>query len=58
MVSFHARAASRSPQTTQMNLGNQLRLHRTGFQRFSNVAQFRSTPIVIGEADPELRRAR
>ena len=36
-----------------MNLGNQLRLHRTGFNTVAASLQFKQTPIVITEADPD-----
>jgi xylan 1,4-beta-xylosidase len=54
MVSFHAKGGvAITGGHVQMNLGNQMRLHRTGFSAVSNVAQFRTTPIVISEADPD-----
>ena len=54
MVSFHAKGGvSTAPGYVQMNLGNQLRLHRTGFDAVARSAMFESTPIVISEADPD-----
>jgi xylan 1,4-beta-xylosidase len=53
MVSFHAKGGvAISDGHLQMNLGNQLRLHRTGFDAVRRSA-FASTPIVISEADPD-----
>jgi xylan 1,4-beta-xylosidase len=54
MVSFHAKGgAAIVGGHVEMNLGNQLRLHRTGFNAVAAVPQFRTTPIVITEADPD-----
>jgi xylan 1,4-beta-xylosidase len=36
-----------------MDLGNQLRLHRAGFEAVAASAAFSRTPIVISEADPD-----
>ncbi len=53
MVSFHAKGGvSITNDHVQMNLGSQLRLHRTGFDAVSRSA-FAATPIVISEADPD-----
>jgi xylan 1,4-beta-xylosidase len=53
MVSFHAKGSvSITNGHVQMNLGNQLRLHRTGFDVVKRSA-FAETPIVISEADPD-----
>jgi xylan 1,4-beta-xylosidase len=53
MVSFHAKGSvSITNGHVQMNLGNQLRLHRTGFDAVKRSA-FAETPIVISEADPD-----
>src|SRR6185503_2623360 len=54
MVSFHAKGGvAITGGHVQMNLGNQMRLHRTGFSAVAAVTQFRNTPIVISEADPD-----
>jgi len=54
MVSFHAKGGVTTTNGhAQLDLGNQLRLHRTGFQTVSNSAAFARTPIVISEADPD-----
>ena len=37
----------------QMDLGNQLRLHRAGFNAVAAFPQFKQTPIYITEADPD-----
>lgn len=53
MVSFHAKGGvSIVSDHVQMSLGNQLRLHRTGFDVVARSA-FPSAPIVISEADPD-----
>lgn len=53
MVSFHAKGGvSAANGYVQMNLGAQLRLHRSGFQAVTSSA-FATTPIVISEADPD-----
>jgi xylan 1,4-beta-xylosidase len=53
MVSFHAKGGvfliDGHP---QMDLGNQLRLHRAGFEAVAASA-FKAAPIVISEADPD-----
>ncbi len=54
MVSFHAKGGvSLVDGHVQMNLGNQLRLHRFGFDTVKSSGRFANTPIVISEADPE-----
>jgi xylan 1,4-beta-xylosidase len=54
MVSFHAKGGvSLTNGNVQMDLGNQLRLHRAGFEAVSSSARFARTPIVISEADPD-----
>jgi xylan 1,4-beta-xylosidase len=54
MVSFHAKGgAAVTDGHVQLDLGNQLRLHRTGFEAVARSAAFASTPIVISEADPD-----
>ncbi len=53
MVSFHAKGGvSLSDGHVQMDLGNQLRLHRSGFAAVAS-SRFAHTPIVISEADPD-----
>jgi xylan 1,4-beta-xylosidase len=54
MISFHAKGgAAIAAGHVELNLGNQLRLHRTGFTAVAAVPQFKQTPIVITEADPD-----
>jgi xylan 1,4-beta-xylosidase len=54
MVSFHAKGGvSVTNGHVQMDLGNQLRLHRAGFDAVAKSAMFARTPIVISEADPD-----
>jgi xylan 1,4-beta-xylosidase len=54
MVSFHAKGGvTLADRQVQMDLGNQLRLHRAGFEAVAASAQFARTPIVISEADPD-----
>jgi len=54
MVSFHAKGgAGIVDGHVQLDLGNQLRLHRTGFEAVRRSGVFASTPIVITEADPD-----
>jgi xylan 1,4-beta-xylosidase len=54
MVSFHAKGGVIiADDHVQMNLGNQLRLHRAGFDAVTRSQAFKTTPIVISEADPD-----
>jgi xylan 1,4-beta-xylosidase len=54
MVSFHAKGGvTIEDEHVQMDLGNQLRLHRAGFDAVRRSAVFARTPIVISEADPD-----
>ena len=54
MVSFHAKGGVRlTDGHAQMDLGNQLSLHRAGFDAVAASAMFAKTPIVISEADPD-----
>lgn len=54
LVSFHAKGGVTVTQGhLQMDLGNQLRLHRSGFEAVAAFAPFKATPIYITEADPE-----
>lgn len=53
MVSFHAKGGvTFKDGLVQMNLGNQLSLHRAGFEAVAQSA-FARAPIVISEADPD-----
>jgi xylan 1,4-beta-xylosidase len=53
LVSFHAKGSvAISGDHIEMDLGNQLRLHRAGFSAVA-LSQFKSTPIYITEADPD-----
>jgi xylan 1,4-beta-xylosidase len=53
LVSFHAKGGvTVADGHVRMNLGNQLRLHRSGFDAVAASA-FARTPIVISEADPD-----
>ena len=54
MVSFHAKGGTALVDGhVEMSLGNQLRLHQTGFSKVAAVPVFKQTPIVISEADPD-----
>jgi xylan 1,4-beta-xylosidase len=54
LVTFHAKGGVALTQGhVQMDLGNQLRLHRSGFAAVAAFAQFQKTPIYITEADPD-----
>src|SRR5690606_3366301 len=59
LVTFHAKGGvdvsgeDISSEHVQMDLGNQLRLHRSGFQVVGASETFAKTPIVISEADPD-----
>jgi xylan 1,4-beta-xylosidase len=53
-IAFHAKGGVRLVDGhVQMNLGNQMRLHRRGFGAVADVPLYRNTPIVVGEADPD-----
>ncbi len=53
-VTFHAKGGvAIADGHVEMDLGNQLRLHRAGFQAVAAVSQFKTTPIYITEADPD-----
>jgi xylan 1,4-beta-xylosidase len=53
-VSFHAKGGvTVTDGHVQMDLGNQLRLHRAGFDAVAASKKFAHTPIVITEADPD-----
>jgi xylan 1,4-beta-xylosidase len=54
LVSFHAKGGvTLVDEHVQMDLGNQLRLHRAGFEAVVQSPEFSSTPVVISEADPD-----
>ena len=54
LISFHAKGGTAVVNGhVRMDLGNQLRLHRSGFNIVAGFAQYRSKPIVVGEADPD-----
>jgi xylan 1,4-beta-xylosidase len=54
MVSFHAKGGvTLTDDHVQMDLGNQLSLHRSGFEAVAKSAAFARTPVVISEADPD-----
>ena len=53
-IGFHAKGGTRLVDGhVQMNLGNQLRLHRSGFAKVAQFPKYKNTPIIIGEADPD-----
>jgi xylan 1,4-beta-xylosidase len=54
LVSFHSKGGVEMVGGhVQMNLRNQLAQHRDGFAIVAEFPQYRSTPIVISEADPD-----
>jgi len=54
LISFHAKGGTAVVSGhVRMDLGNQLRLHRSGFNIVAGFTQYRSKPIVVGEADPD-----
>ena len=54
LITFHAKGGvTVEGDHVQMNLGGQLRAHRTGFNAVAAFPQFQQTPIYITEADPE-----
>ena len=54
LVTFHAKGGvAMTGDHVEMDLGNQLRLHRAGFAAVAAVPQFGRTPIYITEADPD-----
>ncbi|MES1185232.1 MAG: hypothetical protein ABUL60_15580 [Myxococcales bacterium] len=54
LVTFHAKGGvDITDDHVQMNLGNQLRLHRLGFKAVAALPQLTQTPIYITEADPD-----
>jgi xylan 1,4-beta-xylosidase len=54
LVTFHAKGGvAVVGDHVEMSLGNQLRLHRAGFNAVAAVAPFKQTPIYVTEADPD-----
>jgi xylan 1,4-beta-xylosidase len=54
LVTFHAKGGvAVAGDHVEMDLGNQLRLHRAGFDAVAAFPQFSATPIYITEADPD-----
>ena len=54
LVTFHAKGGvAVAGDHVQMDLGNQLRLHRAGFEAVAAFPQLAQTPIYITEADPD-----
>ena len=54
LVTFHAKGGVAITEGhVEMDLGNQLRLHRAGFNSVATFSQFKQTPIYITEADPD-----
>ena len=54
LVTFHAKGGvGIVGDHVEMDLGNQLRLHRAGFNAVAAVPQFSQTPIYVTEADPD-----
>ena len=54
MVSFHAKGGvTVTGGHVEMNLGHQLQLHSDGFKAVAAFPQYKHTPIVISEADPD-----
>jgi len=53
-IGFHAKGGVALDEGhVRMNLGSQLRIHRRGFGIVADFPQYRNTPIIIGEADPD-----
>jgi len=54
LVTFHAKGGvAVSGDHVEMDLGNQLRLHQSGFNAVAAFSQFKLTPIYVTEADPD-----
>jgi xylan 1,4-beta-xylosidase len=54
LVTFHAKGGvALSGGHPQMDLGNQLRIHRDAFTTIASFPKYKQTPIVITEADPD-----
>src|SRR6185369_461254 len=53
-ITFHAKGAPRVVDGhVRMGIGNQLRAIDNGFRIIASFPEFRATPIIIGESDPE-----
>jgi xylan 1,4-beta-xylosidase len=53
-LAFHAKGNPKFIDgRVQMGIANQLRTIDTGFRRIAAIPQFKDTPIIIGECDPE-----
>ncbi len=54
LVTFHAKGGTATVDGhVELDLGNQLRIHRDGFNAVAGFSQFKQTPIYITEADPD-----
>jgi xylan 1,4-beta-xylosidase len=54
LVTFHAKGGTAIVNNhVEMDLGNQLRLHRSGMTAVANATAFKAKPIYITEADPD-----
>lgn len=54
LVTFHAKGGvSLKNGQPEMDLGNQLRIHRDAFTTIAGFPKYKQTPIVISEADPD-----
>ena len=54
MITFHAKGGTAEVDGhVEMDMGNQLQIHRTGFGVVASFPQFVKTPIVISEGDPD-----
>lgn len=54
LITFHAKGGvTLQGEQVELNLGNQLRLHRAGFRAVASFPQYEQTPIYITEADPD-----
>jgi xylan 1,4-beta-xylosidase len=54
LVTFHAKGGvAVTGGHVEMDLGGQLRRHRSGFNTVAAISQFKQTPIYITEADPD-----
>lgn len=54
LVTFHAKGGvSLKNGQPEMDLGNQLRIHRDAFATIASFPKYKQTPIVISEADPD-----
>ncbi|HEY6477685.1 MAG TPA: beta-xylosidase [Polyangia bacterium] len=54
LVTFHAKGGvAIAGANVEMDLGNQLKLHRAGFTAVAGISQLKQTPIYVTEADPD-----